>query len=141
MAGPDVAFTDYYGQQSCTAGRAAFIMGQNPIRTGLTKVGMPGAWRQIRLHIDGFAHAALVARRPRPLGRDAPRDPKPLQSWSEPSESCTYNEFYIAVTDSLTYKAVRLVCACRNMARPNTAFLPITTVCKSYCIDPVFHRA
>jgi arylsulfatase len=38
-----VAFTDYYGQQSCTAGRAAFITGQNPIRTGLTKVGMPGA--------------------------------------------------------------------------------------------------
>ena len=38
-----VAFTDYYGQQSCTAGRAAFITGQNPLRTGLTKVGMPGA--------------------------------------------------------------------------------------------------
>jgi arylsulfatase A-like enzyme len=38
-----VAFTDYYGQQSCTAGRSAFITGQNPIRTGLTKVGMPGA--------------------------------------------------------------------------------------------------
>jgi len=37
------AFTDYYGQQSCTAGRAAFICGQNPLRTGLTKVGMPGA--------------------------------------------------------------------------------------------------
>jgi arylsulfatase A-like enzyme len=36
-------FTDYYGQQSCTAGRAAFITGQNPLRTGLTKVGMPGA--------------------------------------------------------------------------------------------------
>jgi arylsulfatase A-like enzyme len=37
------AFTDYYAQQSCTAGRAAFITGQNPVRTGLTKVGMPGA--------------------------------------------------------------------------------------------------
>src|SRR5438270_815001 len=36
-------FTDYYGQQSCTAGRAAFITGQNPVRAGLTKVGMPGA--------------------------------------------------------------------------------------------------
>ena len=35
-------FTDYYGEQSCTAGRAAFITGQNPYRTGLTKVGMPG---------------------------------------------------------------------------------------------------
>jgi arylsulfatase A-like enzyme len=38
-----VAFTDFYAQQSCTAGRACFITGQNPIRTGLTKVGMPGA--------------------------------------------------------------------------------------------------
>jgi arylsulfatase len=36
-------FTDFYGQQSCTAGRAAFVTGQSPIRTGLTKVGMRGA--------------------------------------------------------------------------------------------------
>lgn len=38
-----MVFTDWYGQQSCTAGRAAFITGQQPIRTGLTKVGLPGA--------------------------------------------------------------------------------------------------
>src|SRR5271165_4710077 len=43
IANEGVAFTDYYAQQSCTAGRAAFITGQNPIRTGLTKVGLPGA--------------------------------------------------------------------------------------------------
>lgn len=36
-------FTDWYGQQSCTAGRAAFITGQSPLRTGLLKVGLPGA--------------------------------------------------------------------------------------------------
>jgi len=36
-------FTDYYGQHSCTAGRAAFITGQSPMRTGLLKVGLPGA--------------------------------------------------------------------------------------------------
>src|SRR5438128_3087473 len=36
-------YTDWYGQQSCTGGRAAFITGQSPIRTGLTKVGLPGA--------------------------------------------------------------------------------------------------
>ncbi|MGH8173711.1 MAG: arylsulfatase, partial [Rhodanobacteraceae bacterium] len=36
-------FTDWYGQQSCTAGRAAFLTGQSPIRTGLTKVGLPGS--------------------------------------------------------------------------------------------------
>jgi arylsulfatase A-like enzyme len=43
LAHEGLGFTDYYGQQSCTAGRAAFITGQNPLRTGLTKVGMPGA--------------------------------------------------------------------------------------------------
>jgi arylsulfatase len=43
LAAEGVRFTDYYGEQSCTAGRAAFITGQNPYRTGLTKVGFPGA--------------------------------------------------------------------------------------------------
>jgi len=43
IAADGARFTDYYGEQSCTAGRAAFITGQNPIRTGLTKVGLPGA--------------------------------------------------------------------------------------------------
>jgi len=43
LADEGVRFTDYYGEQSCTAGRAAFITGQNPYRTGMTKVGFPGA--------------------------------------------------------------------------------------------------
>ena len=43
IAKDGVLFTDWYGQQSCTAGRAAFVTGQSPIRTGLTKVGLPGA--------------------------------------------------------------------------------------------------
>jgi arylsulfatase A-like enzyme len=43
IAKEGAVFTDWYGQQSCTAGRAAFITGQSPIRTGLTKVGLPGA--------------------------------------------------------------------------------------------------
>jgi len=41
-------FTDFYAEQSCTAGRAAFITGQHPVRTGLTKVGLPGADLGIR---------------------------------------------------------------------------------------------
>ena len=36
-------FTDYYAENSCTAGRSSFITGQSPMRTGLTKVGAPGA--------------------------------------------------------------------------------------------------
>jgi len=43
IAAEGAVFTDWYGQQSCTAGRAAFITGQSPMRTGLTKVGLPGA--------------------------------------------------------------------------------------------------
>ncbi len=43
IAKEGLSFTDYYGQQSCTAGRAAFIGGNIPVRSGMTKVGMPGA--------------------------------------------------------------------------------------------------
>jgi arylsulfatase len=43
IAKQGVIFTDYYGEQSCTAGRASFVTGQSGLRTGLTKVGMPGA--------------------------------------------------------------------------------------------------
>jgi arylsulfatase A-like enzyme len=55
-------FTDFYAQQSCTAGRASFICGQNPIRTGLTKVGMPGA--TVGLHAEDPTIAELL----KPLG-------------------------------------------------------------------------
>ena len=43
IARDGVIFTDYYGEQSCTAGRSAFITGQSVYRTGLAKVGLPGA--------------------------------------------------------------------------------------------------
>jgi arylsulfatase len=43
VAREGIAFTDYYAQQSCTAGRAAFIGGSVPVRNGMTKVGLPGA--------------------------------------------------------------------------------------------------
>jgi arylsulfatase A-like enzyme len=62
IANEGVACTDYYGQQSCTAGRAAFITGQNPIRTGLTKVGMPGS--DVGLRAEDPTIAVLL----KPLG-------------------------------------------------------------------------
>ena len=55
-------FTDWYGEQSCTAGRAAFITGQSPIRTGLTKVGLPGA--DVGLHAEDMSVAEAL----KPLG-------------------------------------------------------------------------
>jgi arylsulfatase len=62
VAEEGVSFTDYYGQQSCTAGRAAFITGQNPLRTGLTKVGLPGATVGLQ------AEDATIAELLKPLG-------------------------------------------------------------------------
>jgi arylsulfatase len=50
IAKEGVGFTDYYAQQSCTAGRAAFIGGSVPVRSGMTKVGLPGAkegWQKV----------------------------------------------------------------------------------------------
>ena len=55
-------FTDWYGEQSCTAGRAAFITGQSPIRTGLTKVGLPGA--DVGLSVEDMSVAEAL----KPLG-------------------------------------------------------------------------
>ena len=43
VADEGMIFTDYYSEQSCTAGRSSFILGQSVLRTGLSKVGMPGA--------------------------------------------------------------------------------------------------
>ena len=48
IARDGMLFTDHYGQPSCTAGRAAFIMGQMPIRTGMTTIGIPGSTRGIQ---------------------------------------------------------------------------------------------
>ena len=62
IANEGMRFTDSYGQQSCTAGRAAFLTGQNPYRTGLTKVGMPGS------DIGLQAEDATIAELLKPLG-------------------------------------------------------------------------
>lgn len=48
IANEGILFTDHYGQPSCTAGRAAFIMGQLPVRTGMTTIGIPGSTRGIQ---------------------------------------------------------------------------------------------
>src|SRR5690349_24434865 len=48
IARDGILFTDHYGQASCTAGRAAFLTGQVPVRTGMTTVGIPGSKRGIQ---------------------------------------------------------------------------------------------
>jgi len=62
IAEEGMCFTDYYGEQSCTAGRASFITGQHGLRTGLTKVGLPAA--TVGLHKEDPTIAALL----KPLG-------------------------------------------------------------------------
>ena len=49
IAKEGMTFTDYYGEQSCTAGRSTFMLGQSVLRTGLSKVGMPGAKEGIQV--------------------------------------------------------------------------------------------
>ena len=62
-----VSFTDYYAQQSCTAGRAAFIGGNVPVRTGMTKVGLPGApqgWQKTDVTMATILKVARLHHRP-----------------------------------------------------------------------------
>jgi arylsulfatase len=56
IADEGISFTDYYAQQSCTAGRAAFLSGSVPVRSGMTKVGLPGAaqgWQKTDITVGG----------------------------------------------------------------------------------------
>jgi arylsulfatase len=62
IADEGILFTDAYGENSCTAGRAAFITGQSPFRTGLTKVGLPGAAEGLQ------AEDPTIAEMLKPLG-------------------------------------------------------------------------
>jgi arylsulfatase A-like enzyme len=62
IASEGILFTDYYGEQSCTAGRAAFILGQSVFRSGLSKVGLPGATQGIN------AADPTIAEMLKPLG-------------------------------------------------------------------------
>ena len=62
IANEGMIFTDYYGEQSCTAGRSAFITGQSPLRTGLSKVGIPGS--ELGLQAEDPTLAELL----KPLG-------------------------------------------------------------------------
>ncbi len=58
IAREGMLFTDYYGEQSCTAGRSSFIMGQSVFRTGLSKVGLPGA--ELGMRIEDPTIAGLL---------------------------------------------------------------------------------
>ena len=62
IASEGMLFTDYYAEQSCTAGRSAFITGQSVFRTGLSKVGLPGADLGLQ------AEDATIAELLKPLG-------------------------------------------------------------------------
>jgi arylsulfatase len=62
LAKEGMRFTDSYGEQSCTAGRSSFITGQSGYRTGLTKVGIPGAHQGLK------AEDATIAELLKPLG-------------------------------------------------------------------------
>ncbi len=80
LAKEGAVITDAYGQQSCTAGRAAFVTGQSPIRTGMLTIGMPGAPEGIRpqkitiaamLKNQGYTTGQIGKESPGRPGRDA----------------------------------------------------------------------
>ncbi|MEM8812985.1 MAG: arylsulfatase [Pseudomonadota bacterium] len=58
IASEGMMFTDYYGEQSCTAGRSSYIMGQSVYRTGLSKVGLPGA--ELGMQVEDPTIAGLL---------------------------------------------------------------------------------
>ena len=62
VASEGVLFTDYYAEQSCTAGRSSFITGQSGLRTGMTKVGLPGATlEKIRQSLNCSSRSGIPA--------------------------------------------------------------------------------
>src|SRR5271165_3228677 len=76
IANEGMTFTDCYGEQSCTAGRAAFIMGQSVLRSGLSKVGLPGAEQGMRAEDPTIAELFEAARiRYRSVREEPPRRP------------------------------------------------------------------
>ena len=56
IASEGMIFTDYYGEQSCTAGRSSYITGQSVYRTGLSKVGLPGAELGMQIEDPNIPH-------------------------------------------------------------------------------------
>ena len=77
VAKEGMIFTDYYAEQSCTAGRASFITGQHGLRTGLTKVGLPGATAGPAEGRPDDRRAAQAARlRDRPVRQEPPGRPQ-----------------------------------------------------------------
>ena len=77
LAREGALFTDAYGEQSCTAGRAAFILGQHPFRTGLLTIGMPGSPpRHPRLGADDRGPAEAAGLQHGPVRQEPPRRPR-----------------------------------------------------------------
>jgi arylsulfatase len=72
IANEGMIFTDYYGEQSCTAGRSSFITGQSVFRTGLSKVGLPGADLGLRAEDPTIATLLKARLRHRSVRQEPP---------------------------------------------------------------------
>ena len=85
-----IIFTDHYGQPSCTAGRAAFIMGQMPVRTGMTTIGIPGSPRGIQKSDPTLAEVAQGGR----LRHGAVRQEPPGRPQRVPADDHGFDEWF-----------------------------------------------
>ena len=73
IAKEGMMFTDYYAENSCTAGRSSFITGQTPLRTGLSKVGLPGATVGLQKRHHHCSSVEIARLRHRPVRQKPPR--------------------------------------------------------------------
>jgi Sulfatase len=80
IAEEGMKFTDYYAENSCTAGRSSFITGQTPKRTGLSKVDIPGATVGLLAQDITIAQAINLARSPLGRARRAAEGPRPARA-------------------------------------------------------------
>ena len=87
IANEGIIFTDYYAEQSCTAGRASFMLGQSVFRSGLSKVGLPGAEKGIEEDLlDGYD---ITEHLKDPQGVPSPRNETSIQMTIENQSSST----------------------------------------------------
>ena len=120
IANEGAVLSTYYGQQSCTAGRAAFITGQSPFRTGLTKVGLPGA------AIGLQAEDPTIAEMLKPLGYCAAGSARTTSATSDrvPAHAITASTSSSAISITSTPKRSRRTPTIRRMPTFRKQFGP-----------------
>ena len=109
VANEGMIFTDYYSEQSCTAGRSSFITGQSVLRTGLSKVGMPGAKEGINEKDATIAEMLSIT----PKDRNGTFAPNTTSSATDNPISCTATVVILPIVSVIFFHInFLLLCCC-----------------------------